>query len=313
MKNQRILITGGAGAIGSNLSRNLCKANNVVVVDDLSEGFEKNLQGIEREVEYIKGDIRDPNLLKELGKREFGYVFHLAAAFANEKSVENPEYDASVNIMGTLGLLSLFKERNLKRFVYAASSSSYGACEYALESMPPNPSTPYAFSKYAGEWYALAFNKLYGMKTTSVRYFNSYGPGERPGKYRNVIPNFFSLAMKKKPLVVTGTGKEMRSFTYISDAIDATLLAATKDRAVGEAFNVSSEEETEVSTLAEKINSLCKNPSGIIRAPKRGWDKVGKRSASIEKAKKVLGYNPKVGLDEGLDLTYKWFLEQVRA
>ena len=309
MEKQNILITGGAGAIGSNLSRRLCKKNSIVVVDDLSEGFEMNLRDILGNIDYLKGDILDPQILRELGKREFDYVFHLAAAFANEKSVQNPEYDASVNIMGSIGLLNLFKGTGIKRFVYAASSSSYGACEYAVEDMPPNPSTPYAFSKYAGEWYALEFNKLYGMKTTSVRYFNSYGPGERPGEYRNVVPNFFSLAMDGKPLPIKGTGEETRSFTYISDALEGTILAAAREEAIGEAFNIASGEETKVITLAEKINEICNNPAGVEYLEKRSWDEVGKRSASIEKAKKILGYAPRVNLDEGLKKTHEWFLE----
>jgi nucleoside-diphosphate-sugar epimerase len=147
------------------------------------------------------------------------------------------------------------------------------------------------------------------LPVTTLRYFNVYGPGERPGKYRNVIPNFFKWAMDGIPLPITGTGSETRTFTFVTDVIDATLRAALNEDAIGECFNISSDNEIQIIDLADKINNLTGNKAVIRYAERRKWDSIKRRSASYEKAKRILGYQPWVNIDEGLKLTYDWFLE----
>lgn len=309
MRGKTVLVTGGCGAIGSNLVKRLLPDNDVVVIDDFSEGFEKNLDKHKR-LTLVKGTILDRALLsKTFKKHGFDAVFHLAASFANEKSVENPQRDLDVNVNGTIYVLEECRAHDVSRVVYASSSSSYGNIAETpfREDMVPKPSTPYAVSKLGGEYYSIVYNKVYGLKTSVIRYFNSFGPGEWPGKYRNVIPNWFDLALRGKPLPVMGSGEETRDFTFISDTVDITLLAAEKAKAVGEVFNSGTGKATSVVDLANKINALTKNKTGVSKVPRRSWDNVLHRVASIEKARCLLGYEPKVGLDEGLKLTYGWF------
>lgn len=303
----RILITGGAGFIGSNLANRLCDSNAIVVVDNLVEGYVKNIDT--ENVDFIRGDICNAKLMENIfRKNDFDVVFHMAADFANQKSVENPVKDMEVNALGTLSVLELLRKHDISRFVYAGSSSSYGNLEDKSfrEDTIPKPSTPYAVSKLAGDNYTIAYNRLYGLETCSLRYFNVYGPGEFPGKYRNVIPNFFDLAMNGKSLKITGTGKEVRDFTYIDDAIDVTIEASRRKQAVGEIINIGGGEGVEILTLAEKINSITGNDK-IEFVPRRRWDTVARRVANIEKARKILDYNPKIDLDEGLRRTHEWF------
>lgn len=309
LTGKRILITGGAGAIGSNLVRRLCGENRVVVIDDYSEGRPENLKGLPAKIELVRGDILNDSALDSAFAKKPEIVFHLAAAFANEKSVENPAYDLNVNVTGTMKVLEKSRKIDIKRLVYASSSSCYGKADrFPLsEDMECKPSTPYALSKLTGEKYALLYSTLYGLGTSSVRYFNSYGPGEFPGKYRNVIPNFFNAAMRGKPLAITGTGKETRDFTYVDDAVDGTILAAERKEAVGEAFNIANGKETTVLELANKINKITGNKAGVEFGQRRSWDTVARRVSSIDKARKMLGYGPRVSLDDGLKRTHEWF------
>ncbi|VVB66520.1 L-arabinose 1-dehydrogenase (NAD(P)(+)) [Candidatus Gugararchaeum adminiculabundum] len=317
LNDRKILVTGGAGAIGSNLVRALVsqgKGNRVTVIDDESEGTFENIRDVAGKITYLKGDIRDAGILDKAFSQNFDYIFHLAAAFANEKSVENPKFDCDVNIGGTIKLLERARKagkdgKSVERFVYASSSSCYGQQEKLplSEEASMNPSTPYAVSKLAGEQYAHLYSKLYGMPTASIRYFNSFGPGERPGKYRNVIPNFFSLALKGEPLTITGTGEETRDFTYISDVVDCTILAAEKKAAIGEVFNCSYGKERKIIDVANSINKICGNKAGVVFKERRSWDNVTRRGASVEKAKKLLGFSPKVDFEQGIVKTFEWF------
>jgi len=159
----------------------------------------------------------------------------------------------------------------------------------------------------AGEFYTLAYYKLYGLKTSSVCYFNVYGPGEYPGKYRNVIPNFISRAFTGEPLLITGSGEETRDFTYVLDAVAGTILAGEKEKAKGESFNLGSGKETTIRTLAETINRLCDNKAGIEYVSNRNWDSIDRRGTSIIKARKMLGYNPEVDIEKGIAMTIEWF------
>lgn len=310
-ENALILVTGGAGSIGTNLVKKLHENGaKIIVLDNLSCGRLENVTGIP-DVEFIKGDITDEKILNSIFERPINYIFHLAASFANERSVEFPLDDLNTNIIGTVRLLQYsLKLKNLKRFVLISSSCIYGHHEEILtEDLMPHPETPYAISKLSSEFYGSFFHKYYGLPVTILRYFNSYGPGEYPGIYRNVIPNFFKIAMEEKPLPITGTGEESRSFVYVDDTIDGTILASLKIPAIGECFNISSEDEIQIKDLADKINALTGNKAGVRYTPPRSWDSIKSRCPSYLKANRILNFKPRVNIDDGLTKTYHWFLE----
>lgn len=307
---QRILVTGGAGFIGSNLVKALCEKNTVYVVDDLSEGFKDNIRSLP--VVFFHKDIRDEKFMRILfEKHKFNYVFHLAASFANQKSVDNPVLDLDVNGVATLKLLQLAKEFGTKKFVYSSSSCIYGATNEAMkEEFKPLPETPYGITKLLGEYYTEFFAKFHKLDAISLRYFNVYGPNEYPGPYRNVIPKFFALARQKKPLVITGTGEETRDFTFVEDAVEATILVAEKGKA-GEVYNIGSGKETKVIELANGINKLSGNDGNIQKGERRAWDHISRRLADSSKIKS-LGWAPKTNLQEGLKKTHEWFEKNVK-
>ncbi len=312
-KSKTALVTGGAGAIGSNLSGELVRRGcKTIIIDNLSSGFKSN---IPKGCEFIYGDICDESALKKAFSHSPDFVFHLAANFANQNSVDNPERDLMVNGMGILKVLKFSKDNNVQKFVFSSSSCVYGAKSSPLreEDHFDGLGTPYAFTKLLGEHYVNFFNRHFGIKTAIVRYFNSYGPNEYPGKYRNVIPNFIQEALKKNPLVITGTGEETRDFTFVGDIVNGTLLAAEAESANRECFNIGSGKEVKINVLAEKINSVTGNASGIKYIERRNWDHVTRRLASIEKSGKILGYKPKTSLDEGLKITAQWLKKSCGA
>jgi len=311
---KRILITGGAGCIGSNLIRSLLVAEpeKIIVVEDLSASFEWNLPK-DPKVFFIRGSILDGESMK----RGFGfkphYVFHLAAHFANQNSVDHPKTDLLVNGLGTLNTLEYANLVGVEKFVFASSGCSVYGSQAPLPLREGFVSlhldTPYQIDKLVGELYCNYFHDYYKLPVAIARYFNVYGAGEVPGKYRNVIPNFVWWAMHRKPLAVTGSGEETRDFTFVEDIVDGTLRIGVVPEAVGEAINLASETETRVIDLANWINDLTGNKEGIVFKPRREWDKVSRRKACIEKARKILGYEPKTGIREGLKKTYSWILE----
>ncbi len=304
-----ILITGGAGAIGSRLAKRLVKGNNVVVVDDLSSGYKDNLP---KGVQFIEGDISDGQFVKQLfEKNKFDYIFHLAALFANQNSIDNPEKDLLVNGDGTLKLilsaLPQSKSGNLKKFVFASSSCVYGKKDGLInEENKFDPETPYAITKILGERYLKFYFDNEGLPITILRFFNSYGPGERPGRYRNVIPNFIQLALENKPLTITGTGEETRDFTFVDDVVSCIIQSAMCDVALGETYNVASGKETKIGDLAQLIVELCNSKSEIVYTKRRSWDNVKSRCGDISKASRDLGFIPNTDLGEGLSKTISW-------
>jgi nucleoside-diphosphate-sugar epimerase len=211
-------------------------------------------------------------------------------------------------------LLQYARDAKVERFVYISSSCVYGNKQIALHEDDPeyNLDTPYAITKLLGERYTTFFYKHDGLKTVILRYFNAYGPGEYPGKYRNVIPNFFALAMQGDPLPITGTGEETRDFTFNRDTVEGTIRTAEYEGAIGKIINIGSGKETKTLTLAEKINALTGNTAGVVFEQPRSWDLIRRRVASIEIAKSVLEYFPSTDLDEGLKRTYSW-LQSVRT
>lgn len=312
--NKRILITGGAGCIGSNLIKALLKADpeRIVVIDDLSAAYEWNLPK-DAKVLFTRGSILDEEKMKRAFSFKPHYVFHLAAHFANQNSVDHPETDLLVNGLGTLKVLEYSSLVGVERFIFASSGCSVYGSQAPLplreDYVSLHLDTPYQVDKLVGELYCNYFYNYYKLPVAIARYFNVYGPGEVPGKYRNVIPNFIWWALHKQPLPITGTGEETRDFTFVEDIVDGTLRLGVVSKALGEAINLASETETRVIDLANRINELIGNASEVVLGPRRDWDKVLKRRASTEKAKKILGYEPKMEIRTGLKRTYEWILE----
>ncbi len=307
-----ILVTGGAGAIGGNLCRNLSELNakKVIILDDLSSSYEWNIPRA-KNIMFVKGSILDDEMLKRVFKEKPEYVFHLAAHFANQNSVDNPEVDLMVNGMGILKVLEYSQLVDIKRFVYSSS----GCGVYGLDSKMPfeehdtsiSLHTPYQVTKLIGELYTNYFHNLYGMPIVNARFFNVYGPGEVPGRYRNVIPNFFYWAMNGQPLPITGDGTETRDWTYVDDIISGLLAMGIKEEAIGEAINLGSATEHRVIDMANMVNKLAGNGAGIVYAERRNWDVKCRLLSSVEKAKRILGYQPRMAFENGLKNVHRWF------
>jgi len=311
---KKILVTGGAGCIGSNLVKTLLRAEpeKIIVIDDLSSGHEWLLPKHPK-VYFIRGSILDDEKMTRAFSFKPHYVFHLAAHFANQNSVDHPETDLLVNALGTLKTLQYANLTGVERFVYASSGCSVYGSQAPLplkeDFVSLHLDTPYQINKLVGELYCNYFHDYYGLPVAIARYFNVYGPGEVPGRYRNVIPNFMWWAMHNQPLPITGTGQETRDFTYIDDIINGTLRMGIIKEAIGEAINLASGTETKIIDLAKMINEITGNKAGIIFKPRRDWDKAIRRRASIEKARKILGYEPKTKMRIGLEMVYQWFKE----
>jgi nucleoside-diphosphate-sugar epimerase len=306
-----ILVTGGAGAIGSNLCRRLAELGaQVIILDDLSSGVRWNVPSLPG-ILFVEGDILDEVKLKRVFFERPQIVFHLAAFFANQNSVDHPERDLMVNGLGTLRLLEYSVFTGVERFVYASSGCSIYGSDSPLplreEFMSMHLSTPYQITKMLGELYCNFFYNHYGLKVVKPRFFNSYGPGEVPGQYRNVIPNFIYWAMKGLPLPITGSGEETRDFTYVGDIVEGLLRAGVMESAVGQEFNLASGKETRIIDLANMINEATGNTAGIIFAQRRKWDTKSRLLASIDRARQLIGYEPRTSFEEGLKHTIEWF------
>lgn len=311
--NNTILITGGAGAIGSNLANRLSQdpRSKIVVLDNLSSGHVENIR-LRPNVIFIQGSVVSDEDLKRAFSYGIDIVFHLAANFANQNSVDFPERDLQTNGAGTLKLLLRTREHKVKRFVYSSSSCVYGNRDAPLNETCREFSsdTPYAITKLLGEQYVRFFAEHDSLKATILRYFNVYGPNEYPGKYRNVIANFFYCAMNRKDIVITGSGDETRDFNFVDDTVEATILASENKEAVGLDFNIASGRETKIEEVAKMVLKIVESKSKIVYRPRRAWDSVLRRVGSIDRAKKILHYEPKYLLAKGLARYYRWLKQQ---
>jgi len=313
LKTKTVLVTGGAGAIGSNLVKKLVEdfQCEVIVIDDLSSGHDC-LGDFKDEVYFYHTSIVNDDMMDKIfSTHNINIIFHLAALFANQKSVDQPKEDLMVNGMGTLKILQYAKKYHVDKVIFTSSSCVYGNkdVEDKEDDYEVNLDTPYAITKLLGEKYCDYFYHHYGVNTVILRVFNCYGPSELPGKYRNVIPNFFKSALNKQVLTIYGTGDETRSYTYVADTVEMIIKAAIMNEAVGQVINVGNDVETKTIDLANKINDLCGNKDNLVYIPQRGWDTIKRRKANIDKAKQILKYKPLVGLDEGLRKTYDWFIQ----
>jgi len=308
---RRILVTGGAGCIGSNLVRALADrgAGRIIVVDDLSSASRWNIPA-HPSVRFIQGSVLDDQVLRAAFSEKPEYVFHLAALFANQNSVDHPERDLLVNGLGTLKVLEFTQLTGVRRFVFASSGCSVYGSKAPLplteDFVSMDLDTPYQITKLLGELYCNFFSNYYQVPVVRTRFFNVYGPGEIPGRYRNVIPNFLYWALHKQPLPITGTGEETRDFTYVGDVVHGLLAAGVSEAAVGEAMNLASGREVTVARLAALINELTGNPAGVRYVERRPWDHIVRRCASVDKAARLLGYRPTTEFETGVRRALEW-------
>ena len=308
----KVLVTGGNGAVGSNLVKKLLDLDaKVTVLDDFSQSEKGNLS-LDKHLNIIRGNIVNPKILNKVFSKKYDYVFHLAARFANEMSVNDPMEDLRINIQGTMQVLLHASRQNPECFVYTSSSSVYGHQKTVTfsEKTLPMPSTPYASSKLSGEHYCNAIHELYGMNYAIVRLSNSYGPFDPPGKFRNVIPNFILNAINGKDLVIFGTGNETRDFTYVDDCVKGILLAASVKQHQNEVFNLGTGKETTIKKIADIILNLTQHKSKIVYRPMRTFDHIKRRRMDISKTQRLLNYRPVVKIEDGLEKTYEWFLNR---
>ncbi len=305
-----ILVTGGAGAIGGNVVSRLAAdadVRSVVVLDDLSSGYIENLPASPK-LTFLRGSVTDDEILKEIFSKPLTHVCHLAANFANQNSVDYPRKDLEVNGMGTLKVLEYAHRAGVRRIVYSSSSCVYGNKGGVLKEDTQEFSldTPYAITKLLGERYVRFFHDFYKMDTVILRFFNAFGPGERPGKYRNVIPNFIHLALQGKPLSITGDGTETRDYNFNGHTVDGVVSALKTPGISGRIFNIASGVETPILRVAEIINECTGNKAGVEFRPRRNWDSVSRRLASIDAARAHLNYKPTTPLEEGIRRTVEW-------
>lgn len=311
-----ILVTGGAGSIGGNLVRSVAElgAKLVIILDDLSAAYKWNIPALSN-VLFVEGSILDETALKRVFAEKPQVVFHLAAFFANQNSIDYPEKDLLVNGMGTLRVFEYCALAGVERVVYASSGCSiYGSSAplpLTEDFMSMHLTSPYQVTKMLGELYANFFHHHYGLPIVKTRLFNSYGPGEVPGQYRNVIPNFIYRALLKQPLPFTGSGEETRDFTYVTDIVDGLLRAAYIEAAIGNEMNIASGREINILEMAHLVNRLTANPAGICQAQPRVWDTKKRLLASVQRAKQLLGYEPRMDFETGLKSTIEWFREHM--
>ena len=305
-----ILITGGAGFIGCNLVEYLLtipSVNRIYVCDNLSSGRVDFLPSDSR-VEFIYCDIENYEKLDKIFPDGIDFVFHLAAHFANHNSVDNPISDINTNILGSLNLLQVCKDRGVIKVINTSSSCLYGNLDIMSEDSKIYPiETPYAINKFTAEMYFTYFSHLYKLPTLNLRIFNTFGKYELAHRYRNVIPNFIDLALKNKPLTITGDGNETRDFTYVTDTIKLMVDMMDSELGDGDIFNAGTGKPTSIKYLAETIINKTNSKSEIIYKPRRNWDGVIDRLSDIEKSKVVFNYSPDITLEDGLDETIEWY------
>ncbi len=306
----KCLVTGGAGFIGSHIVEALLKrGDSVRVLDNLSTGRPDTIQNFRNRIDFVQGDLREK---KDLERAVAGIdvIFHEAALRSVPRSIDDPGASNEINIDGTLNLLLAARQARVKRMVYASSSSAYGDQKTfpQVESMRCSPLSPYAVSKLAGELYSIVFSRTFGLETVSLRYFNVFGPRQHPeSQYAAVIPKFMQSARSGEPLEVHSDGKQSRDFTYIENVVQANLLAAEKPKAAGEFFNIANGKNYSLLNIITILEKLTGRKLERRHTPARSGD-VRKTWADIRKAKRLLDYTPRVGVEEGLSRTWEWFI-----
>ena len=312
-----VLVTGGAGFIGSNLTETLLqKGHYVRVLDDFSTGKRENLifDKAYPSLEIVEGDIRDLSTCQK-AVEGMEYVFHQGALPSVQRSVEDPETSNAVNAGGTLNILLAAREKRAKRVIYASSSSVYGDTPTLPkdEEMPCDPLSPYALQKYIGEQYCKLFYQLYGLDTISLRYFNIFGPKQNPNSiYSAVIPKFIDALLQGRPPIIFGDGEQSRDFTYIENVVQANLLAMSAEHLHGEAINIACGKRTSLNQLLNILEEILGSKQSPIHQEPRQGD-VRHSLADIRKGKEILNYEPTVPVEKGLEKTVDFFQRRQKS
>ncbi len=311
----RILITGGAGFIGSNLIEKLLEDERVTLVrvlDNLATGSFENIKEFvdNSKFEFTEADIRDYNTCVKVCDG-IDLISHQAALGSVPRSIKDPLTANDVNITGTLNIFNAAKERKIKRVVYAASSSTYGDHPGLpkTEDKIGQPLSPYAVTKYVNELYAKVYSNLYGLETVGLRYFNIFGPKQNPeGPYAAVIPLFIMALLENKSPVINGDGSFGRDFTYVDNAVQANLysLFTEKKEAINKVYNIACGKQTSILKLFELLSAIAGSKLQPLLGPERAGD-VKNSLADISKAERLLGYKPAISIEEGLEKTFEWY------
>jgi len=304
------LVTGGSGFIGSHIVRRLVEESEFVrVVDNLSTGQLVRLDDVRDSIEFVDGDLADERVSDEV-VRGVDFVLHQAAVPSVQRSVCDPTGTNRSNVTATLNLLESCRKAGVRRFIYAASSSAYGDTEVLpkTEGMPPNPLSPYALQKFVGERYCKLYYDLYGLETVSLRYFNVFGPDQDPhSEYSAVIPKFVTKLLANEPITVYGDGEQSRDFTYVGNVVEANLLALRAFEVSGNVCNIGCGEHITLNKLIRLLEEILGVKSNVnYAAPKPG--DVRHSLADITRARRLLGYEPKVMVKEGLRRTVQTFM-----
>ena len=307
----RYLVTGGAGFIGSHIVKRLVRdGGQVRVVDNLATGQFSRLEPVRSAIHFIQADLADEAVVRK-AVDGIDYVLHQAAVPSVQRSVQDPLMTNRANITATLNLLESSRKAGIRRFIYAASSSAYGDTE-ALpkhEEMPANPLSPYALQKFAGEQYCRIYQKLYGLETVCLRYFNVFGPEQDPhSEYSAVIPKFLTALLANRPITIHGDGEQSRDFTYIDNVVEANLLSLHAPKAAGALCNIGCGERITINRLVALLEKQLRVKARVHHGPAKAGD-VRHSLADITRAKALLGYEPKVLIEEGLRRT----IEAMRA
>jgi nucleoside-diphosphate-sugar epimerase len=306
----KVLVTGGAGFVGSNLADGLIDAGaKVVIIDNLVTGFRENLAEIKGDFEFVEADLNDSDILGKV-IQDIEMVFHQAALPSVPRSIDNPAETHQACVNATFNLLLHAKESGVKRFVYAASSSAYGNQPTLpkVETMRADPLSPYAAAKLMGEHYCRVFNNVYGLETIALRYFNVFGPRQNPAShYSGVISRFIDALESKQTPVIFGDGEQSRDFTYVANVVEANIKAAQTDKGIGEVMNTANGDKVSLNELLEVLKQITGNEHVSARyEPVRKGD-VKHSQADNSKAKECYGYTKSVDLETGLRKTIDWW------
>lgn len=301
-----VLVTGGAGFIGSHIVDALVESGaRVRVVDNLSTGHLENLSAVSGKIDFLEGDLADQSIARR-AVEDVELIFHEASLPSVPRSVANPRETHLASVEATFNLLLAAKEGRVRRLVYAASSSAYGDQPTLpkIESMRPEPLSPYAAAKLVGEYYCQVFTRSYGLETVCLRYFNVFGPRQDPGSpYSGVISQFIDRLLRSEPPVIYGDGEQTRDFTYVSNVVEANMLAARTNQGIGEVINIANGEQVTINQLFQLVRRITARDNIEPEYWEARTGDILHSLADITRAREVLGYEPKIGLRQGLELT----------
>jgi nucleoside-diphosphate-sugar epimerase len=307
---RKVLVTGGAGFIGSNLVRALLeRGDEVRVLDNFSTGNRANLDGLD--VDIVEGELRSYERVHR-AMRKAEVVYHLGALGSVPRSVQDPLTSSAVNVEGTLNVLLAARDEGARRVVFSSSTSVYGSSRElpTSEDMPPDPISPYGVAKLAAERYCVSFSRVYdSFESVVLRYFNVFGPRQSPSsQYAAVVPLFVTAISAGRPVQIYGDGEQSRDFTYVGNVVDATIRAGETEGASGEIFNIANGSPASVNQLADTIGDILGMPVEREHLPPRSGD-IRDSWADLSKAERLLGFRPQIGLEDGLRRTVEYLLD----